>query len=304
MKRHPSFRPCVTRLESRWLPTASAYPDVFRNAVQQSYVAQADTKTNEVVFLGDSITFNWGTATRPAPGSTVFTANFARLGVANFGIIGDTTQNLLDRVQTGDLNGQPKVAVVMIGFNDLYGGSTPAQTAEGVTSVVQAIQAESPSTRILLLGVLPSQVAAVNPEIQQLDTLISGLGKEPGVTYLNPGALFGGTNGAANPSLLQDVVHPDAAGYQVLANAIEGTILGLLGDSTPVSTAPTLAVSPKTSASQSTLTPVDSVAPVPISSAEIVPLVTSVDTSIVNPSTTQSDRPKTFATELIDVRTG
>ncbi len=298
MKRHPSFRPSLTILESRWLPTASVYPDVFRNAVQQAYVAQADTATNPVVFLGDSITYNWGSATRPAPGSAAFTADFAGLGAANFGIVGDTTQELLGRVQGGDLNGQPKVAVVMIGFNDLFGGSTPEQAATGVASVVQAIRAESPDTKILLLGVLPSDVTALTPEIRQLDALISGLGSTPNVTYEDPGVLFERANGSANPALLMDLVHPDAAGYRAIADAIDATVLGLLDGIPPMTTAPSTASPGPTSPVQSQPI-VDAASPILGS----IPTVTSIDISSTSP-TTKTGHAHSFATELIDVSTG
>ena len=300
MKRDPAFRPSVTILENRWLPTAAAYPDVIRTVVQQWYVSQADQKSNPVVFLGDSITLFWGTATRPAPGSASFLKDFAPLGAANFGIVGDTSQNLLYRVENGDMNGQPKVVVVMIGINDLLAGSTPKQAASGVTSVVHAIQTESPNTKILLLGVLPSEITVLNPAVRQLNTLIARLGRQPGVTYLNPGTQFEGANGIAKPSLMMDLVHPDAAGYQVLANAIDGTILHLLQGGTPT-TAPSPSGRASTSSNKASKVQAEAISEPSAPDNEIVPLVTSLDVPMVDTTTTTTVRIKSFATELVNV---
>ena len=75
---------------------------------------------------------------------------------------GDTTQNLLYRIDTGELAGHPKVAVVMIGINDLIGGATPAADAANIAGVVSDIRAESPDTQVLLLSVLPTAILPLN----------------------------------------------------------------------------------------------------------------------------------------------
>ena len=80
MRRQRSFRPTLTILENRWVPAVGAYPDPFRTMIADGYATQAATGTNPVVFLGDSITFNWGTVTRDGPGSSSFRANFAAPG--------------------------------------------------------------------------------------------------------------------------------------------------------------------------------------------------------------------------------
>ena len=165
-----------------------------------------------------------------------------RLDAANFGIGGDTTDNLLYRVENGDLAGDPRVAVVMIGINDLFGGASPEQAASGIASVVHAIQARSPDTKVLLLGVLPTSMVPLNAEVAQTDALISGMGREPGVSYLDLQGRFLGDDGAARVGFLMDAAHPSPAGYQAIAGAIDATILGLLKPnqaiSAPAPTAP------------------------------------------------------------------
>jgi lysophospholipase L1-like esterase len=300
-----AFRPSVMLLETRALPSA-IYATGLQNNEQDAYVAQAAQAENPVVFLGDSITYNWGTATRPAPGTSVFSEDFAPLGAANFGIYGDTTANLTARIEQGDLAGKPKVAVLMIGVNDIGEGHTALQAATGVLGVVDAIKAASPSTTILLLGVLPTDVAAFNPRIEQLDSLLSAVGNLPGVVYENPGAQFLEANGLANPSLLMDVVHPDQAGYTVLANAIDGTILDLLGQAdytadrpVPAETSATVPVaSPAKTEPAASTAATDAVGPdVPVF---LTPTPTDSTDAVATPSTAKA---KSYATELINVTT-
>ena len=239
-RRPPGFRPSLMTLEGRWLPTASPYPDAARNALASSYAVEAATESHPVVFLGDSITYLWGSSTVAAPGSASFRADFAPLAAANFGIIGDTTSNLRDRVDGGVLAGQPKVAVVMIGINNLIGGGTAESAASGVSSVVHAIRAESPTTQVLVLSILPTGLIPFNSTIAQADSMISRLVAEPNVTYLDLQSSFLGSNGAARAGLLYDGVHPSAAGYQVIDAKIHGEVVALLksSPSTPASTQP------------------------------------------------------------------
>jgi lysophospholipase L1-like esterase len=296
MRRKPDFRPSVTALESRWLPAVSVYPDAMRNALQASYVGQAKTGGNDLVFLGDSITQYWETAS----GAAIWDADFASLGAANFGIAGDTTQNVLGRVEGGDLDGNPRVVVLMIGNNDLSHGSSAEQTAQGIASVVQAIHSASPASKVLLLGVLPTDVPFLNANIPEVNTLISALAAEPYVTYLNPGVQFEQADGSAQPGLLKDGVHPDASGYQVLANAIDGTILGLLREGAQAPSPTPAASTNRPPLATTTTTPAPSVADL-----AFIPLVETSQAPTINPvePAEGSSHPKSFATELIDVST-
>jgi len=273
MRRHFRRTPTVTRLEGRLLPTA-AYPDTPRTAIHDSYVAQAEQSPTNVVFLGDSITYLWGTAQRPSLDKASWQADFGPLGASNFGIIGDQTQNLLYRVQDGELAGKPKVAVVMIGINDLLGGRSPQATAQGVASVVSAVRSESPNTDVLLLGILPTASSALNGEIAQVNQDLSGLGGTPGVEFLDPGREFLGAGGVDRANRLSSGVHPDAEGHQIISQAIDGPIRSLLAPPVaakpPGATAPTIAMP---------------AIPAPTGPDLLIPIVTATaDPSTVSPS--------------------
>jgi lysophospholipase L1-like esterase len=199
-------------------------------------VALADSSgASGVVFFGDSITARWD---EPGfPGLSVWNAEIAPLGAADFGLDGDRTQNLIWRMANGELAGQPKVAVVEIGTNNLIftgQNETPEETASGISAVIQTIHVVSPSTKILLLGILPRGESPSDPiraEIQQVNSMISGLADGTNVIYLDLSALFLRPDGTIPAGLLQaaDYVHPDTEGYQLMADAVQAPIDELLG---------------------------------------------------------------------------
>jgi lysophospholipase L1-like esterase len=199
-------------------------------------VALADSGgASGVVFFGDSISARWD---EPGfPGLSVWNSEIAPLGAVDFGIDGDRTQNLIWRLTNGELAGQPKVAVVEIGTNNLIftgQNESPGETAAGINAVVQTIHAVSPNTRILLLGILPRGESPSDPvraEIQQVNSMISGLADGTNVIYLDLSALFLRPDGTIPAGLLQaaDFIHPDTEGYQLMADAVQAPIDALLG---------------------------------------------------------------------------
>ena len=254
MRDHRSFRPSVIDLEPRRTPAHMAvlvaphitvpvppvdfafaqggkYQNPDRLATHADFAKLArQGAASSVVFLGDSLTFFWGDSQNPkAPGLAYWNADFVPLGAANFGVYGDRTENLLWRIENGELAGKPKVVVLMIGINDLTSGRTPAQAALNIGTVVRAIRAESPSTKILLEGLLPTAFPNYNVERLQVNATIAGLARTtPNLTYLDPGAQLVGADGNIQPAYTADGLHISTAGYRVLANFLIGPVRAAL----------------------------------------------------------------------------
>src|SRR6516225_6631717 len=82
----------------------------------EAYVAEAKKGGIDLLFLGDSITdgWRWGKG-----GSKIWPQLYAPRHAANFGIGYDRIQNVLWRVENGELeNIHPKVVVLLIGTNN------------------------------------------------------------------------------------------------------------------------------------------------------------------------------------------
>jgi lysophospholipase L1-like esterase len=165
-------------------------------------------------------------------GASVWNADFAPLPADDFAIRGNLAENVLYQIDQGELTGfTPRVLVLMVGINDLTTGETPDQTAAAIEACVAALQAQLPSTGILLLGILPAHQSPSDPvraEITQTNTLISGLNNGLSLRYLDIGQDFLQPDGTISTSILSDYVHPTTLGYSILANAILPTLQAML----------------------------------------------------------------------------
>lgn len=82
----------------------------------------------DIYFEGDSITRRWEGEARH---KNNWDQNFGGWTAANFGAGGDRTQNVLYRIENGELDGvNPKVIVVLIGTNNV--GSVPVEGGDAV----------------------------------------------------------------------------------------------------------------------------------------------------------------------------
>jgi lysophospholipase L1-like esterase len=187
----------------------------------QQIEANAAQGNAQVAFFGDSITEYWDGA-----GQEVWNQNYAPLGALNAGITGDRTQYLLWRIENGDLNGiDPKVAVVMIGVDNIILGDSAQETAAGVTAVVEALQQRLPNTKILVLGLLPGNPPFASPNFAQTvsatNQAISSLADNRSVFYLDMGPAFLNADGTINGQLYQPgLLHPNAQGFAVWAHTM------------------------------------------------------------------------------------
>lgn len=188
----------------------------------------------DLVFIGDSITHFWGGEPKASrcSGADVWQRFYSRRNAVNLGFGWDRTENVLWRLQHGELAGAlPKVVVLLIGTNNLD-TNTPDEIAAGIRAICTVLRMSSPQTKILLLAILPrgqkpnphrAKLAEVNARIAPLD------GKD-GVTYLDIGAKFLQPDGTISSELMNDFLHPTAKGYAVFAEAIEPTLCRLLGE--------------------------------------------------------------------------
>ena len=184
-----------------------------------------------VLFVGDSITEWW---TRY--GSTTWERDFAPLGAVDDGVVGDTTSNLLYRLESGSLTGiHPRVVVVLIGTNNIQLGQSPQEIVHGVDTVVSVLHAKLPAARLLVLGLLPR--AAPGRPARRRAARVNALladSPPPGVVYRDPGAALlrpGGSPASAAflPGVIHtDLLHPTAAGYRLLGGRLLPEVRALL----------------------------------------------------------------------------
>ena len=149
-------------------------------------------------------------------------------------------ENLLWRIQNGELEGiSPRAVVLLIGTNNLP-VHRPGDIADGISAAVRTIQLKMPATKILLLGLLPRgpqnprNASPANPYYQdgvtEVNRRISVLDNGDSVRFLDVGSGFLSDDGQINRELLPDLLHPVAAGFHVLGSLIRPALDEMIAD--------------------------------------------------------------------------
>lgn len=186
----------------------------------------------ELLFLGDSITELWKTR-----GKEIFNQYYGAYKTANYGIGGDSTQNILWRIEKGELDGiTPKVVVLMVGTNNSSAHSAE-QIAASQAKIIGQIHEKSPKTQVLLLGVFPRGLHPTKPNpketqlqqatIKELNILLGKLDRKPAVRYLDIGEKFL-VNGKIPETIMPDQLHLSAEGYRIWAENMDPLLKEML----------------------------------------------------------------------------
>ena len=196
----------------------------------------------DLVFLGDSITQNWERSGPPdwAEFQPVWRHFYGDRNAVNLGFIGDTTASLLWRIRNGEVTGiAPKLAVVLIGANNLGRLHWSAEdTLAGIQTILADLHKRLPTTKLLLIGVLPSDRSPWASETTAtIDAALKArFGVSGDVAYFDPMPVFL-RNGRLDRELFYDPrqsppgapLHPTAQGMRKLAEAMEPMVASLMG---------------------------------------------------------------------------
>jgi lysophospholipase L1-like esterase len=194
--------------------------------------ALAPAKAGErVVFFGDSITDNWSKA--------AYGGFFPGRPYVNRGIGGQTTTQMLLRFRADVIALRPAAVVVLAGTNDISGNSGPmtlAQTEDNLASMAEL--AKLHGVKVVLASLLPvadgKKDASGSPivrtqqrpprTIHALNSWMAEYAKGGGHVYLDYHSAVADASGALRAELNDDGLHPNAAGYKVMAPLAEQAI--------------------------------------------------------------------------------
>jgi beta-glucosidase len=195
---------------------------------------RAKKGNSDLAFIGDSITHGWGGG--PEVGERfnrdIWDKSFGKYNPINLGFSGDRTQHVLWRLQNGELDGvKPKVAVIMIGTNNI-GGNTPEQITAGVSSILDWLHKYQGQSKIVLHAIFPR---SPNPDnwarrrVEATNRLLEPLAKQKGALFLDINDKFLDEYGVLRPNIMPDFLHPNQEGYKIWADGLVPTLKKLLG---------------------------------------------------------------------------
>jgi lysophospholipase L1-like esterase len=223
--------PALTAKADAQHRTLQDWPNLARYREANASLAAPAKDQQRVVFMGDSITDMWALPR--------FGGFFPGQPYIDRGISGQTTPQMLVRFREDVIELQPKVVVILAGTNDLAGNTGPITVEETEGNLASMAElARANGIRVVLASVLPvsnyGHDTNGNPldmrtkrppeKIVELNAWIKKYAEERGHTYLDYFSATVDDHGLLKKELSEDGLHPNAAGYAVMAPLAEKAI--------------------------------------------------------------------------------
>ena len=238
--------PCVSRAQTVTpaIPADQPVPRTDQNSLtaHAELLEKAKKGRIDIYFEGDSITRRWGATDYPELLAN-WKQSFFGWNAADFGWGADTIQNILWRLNNGELDGvHPKVIVLLAGTNNI--GKEPGDDAKvadvtrGVTELIRLCREKAPGAKIILMGIFPRNDGPVVPTINRINDHLAKLADGQTVRYLSINDRLADAQGKLFDGMTMDQLHPTLKGYQIWAEALKPVLTELLGPPAATDTAP------------------------------------------------------------------
>lgn len=211
--------------------TLQDWPNLARYRDANASLSAPAKDEQRVVFMGDSITDMWALPR--------FGGFFPGKPYVDRGISGQTTPQMLVRFREDVIALQPKAVLILAGTNDLAGNTGPITLEETEANLASMAElARVNGIRVVLASVLPvsnyGHDGSGNPidmrtkrppeKILELNAWIKKYAQEKDDTYLDYFSATVDEHGLLKKELSEDGLHPNAAGYAVMAPLAEKAI--------------------------------------------------------------------------------
>jgi len=200
------------------------WPDLAKYQEDDAKLGPPAKGESRVVFLGDSITEFW-----------TLSGSFRGKPYVNRGISGQTTPQILLRFRQDVIALKPEVVVILAGTNDIAentGPTTLAAIEDNLTSMVDL--AKRNGIRAVLSSLLPALQYPWKPDIRPvgkiraLNDWMKNYAAKEGLVFLDYHSPMANDKRGLKIELSEDGVHPNEAGYAVMAPLAEKAIAAAL----------------------------------------------------------------------------
>jgi lysophospholipase L1-like esterase len=184
----------------------------------------------DVYFVGDSITRRWGATDYPELLAN-WKQNFHGWNASNFGWGADRTQNILWRLNNGELdNVNPKVVVLQAGTNNIGSGSSAEDIVKGLQAIVSTIRTKAPQATLLVTGLFARDDRPnVWPIVKAVNGQLAKLADSGKIRYVDINDKLTDSSGRLLEGMMPDKLHPSVTAYQIWADALNPHLRELLG---------------------------------------------------------------------------
>jgi len=176
------------------------------------------------VAIGDSLTY--GFPFTPRYSWVSLTARQTGSQIINQGVCGETTGDMLLRFEQDVAAPAPAYAIIMGGTNDAFMDISPEEVAENIEAMLNL---SSTSGIVPLIG-LPPPVDFTEEEalLEEYRQQMRALALTRNITVLDFYAAMVNPTGGLRRGLHDDGVHPNEAGYRVMAEVAIAVLQNLL----------------------------------------------------------------------------
>src|SRR5208283_3128799 len=167
--------------------------DTNSQIAHEQLLAKSRQGRIDVYFEGDSITRRWGATDYPELLDN-WNQNFFGWNAADFGWGADRVENILWRLENGELDGvNPKVIVLLAGANNVGNTVPPGgidtavdNVTKGIGALVRVMRSKAPNAVIILMGIFPrNDNMDVIPEIDRINANLVHIADGRRIRYLN-----------------------------------------------------------------------------------------------------------------------
>jgi len=204
-------------------PVTISVPDQGEVRIPVTLPTGRDLVLKQYVAFGDSITHGDGSSSGtgyPPLLEVSLRGSMGAAWVANRGASGTTSAEGAERIKRAMDTYKPSHVLVLYGTNDWNFPQCQSPlasscfTIESLREIIVFIKSRGSLTYLSTLPPVSVNLDR-NPWIEQMNTLIKGLGQEQGVPVVDTYAAF--RSAGTLTTLYYDDVHPNDSGYQVLA---------------------------------------------------------------------------------------
>jgi lysophospholipase L1-like esterase len=217
------------------------WPDLAKYRESDAAFPPPAPGEDRVVFMGDSITEIWPfhseyPGTYPLAKDSEF---FPGKPYINRGISGQTTPQMLVRFRQDVIDLHPRVVVILAGTNDLAGNTGP-ESIEDIEGNLKSMSdlAHANGIEVVLCSILPAYDypwkpgMEPSPKIVALNQWMKSYAAEKGDVYVDYYAAMVDARGGLPSSISIDGVHPNKAGFEIMAPLAEAGIAKALAKPT------------------------------------------------------------------------
>jgi lysophospholipase L1-like esterase len=226
----PAAPPDIAKVQAalnRASRTLQDWPALGRYRDANNQLEPPAAGEDRVVFMGDSITDGWGNQ---------YGKFFPGKPYVNRGISGQTTPQMLIRFRPDVIALKPKAVVILAGTNDIAGNTGP-MTLEAIEDNLMSMAelAAAHGIRVVMSSVMPvcdyilNQTTRRPPEkINALNAWIKDYAAKHNAIYLDYYSAMLDGAGMFKKELTFDGLHPNDAGYEVMAPLAEKALADAL----------------------------------------------------------------------------